>query len=159
MPEFSIESNGMIESTAVYYNGEQLAGVREVLLNIDETGVFDAVISYEDETGAMQTRQIFSDYLHGVRTREAAFTHEEAQALRLLTVQSDGDLESTIVAIDGEEQFGIIHLFAHIKAPPRDGGRSRSWFRKQADPTDRAEFRVEVTYRNDDDTTETEGVF
>lgn len=145
MAEFSIESNGRIEMTAVYYNGEQLAGVREVMLNLDENGTFDGVVRYLGSDGDEHSKQIFSEYLENSQTREPAFTEEEARSLRLLTVESDGDIENTHVWIDQQEQFGIVSLFIHIKAP---SGTSEP-----------PEFRAEVTYRNDDGTHSTEGVF
>lgn len=63
MATFGIESNGRLENTAVYYNGEQLAGLRQVLLNLAEDGTFDAVISYRGEDGRLYTKNPFTDYL------------------------------------------------------------------------------------------------
>jgi hypothetical protein len=45
MRTISIESNGRIEKTAVYLNGEQITGIKELLLSIDEEGIFNAIIS------------------------------------------------------------------------------------------------------------------
>lgn len=141
MPELSIESNGLLETTAVYYNGEQLRGVRELLLNIDETGTFDAILQYKGADGEMYTKNVLQEYLDNVATGEPSFTEEEARSLRLLTVDSDGVLENTIVALDGQVQEGIVSLYVHIKAPPE------------------IEFTAEITYREADGTTTREGVF
>jgi len=46
MATFSIVSNGRIERTFVFFNGEQIAGVKEIFLNINEDGNFDAIIQY-----------------------------------------------------------------------------------------------------------------
>ncbi len=118
MPELSIESNGLLETTAVYYNGTQLKGVRELLLNLDENGAFDAIIQYKGQDGSMYTRNVLQEYLDNVATTEPAFTEEEAQSMRLLTVDSDGTLEGTIIALDGYRQDGIVSLYVHISGPP-----------------------------------------
>lgn len=159
MATFGIESNGRIEKTAIYYNGEQLAGVREVFINLDEHGTFDAIIQYLGRDGQLQTKQIFTDYFDNVQTREPSFTEEEAASLRLLVIDSDGSIESTHVAINDEEQFGIVSLFIHIKAPHHTSGGLRSIFGGQKNIPERPEFVVQVTYRNDDDTLSTEGIF
>ena len=44
MVSISIESNGRLERTAIYYNGEQISKVKELLINIDEDGTFDSII-------------------------------------------------------------------------------------------------------------------
>lgn len=141
MPELSIESNGRIENTAVYYNGEQLGGVRELMLNLEENGTFDAILTYTDENGQVVTRNVMSDLLEGLQTRDPSFSREEAESMRLLTIASEGDIESTIVSIDGNEQFGIVSLYLHLKAPPE------------------TTFRAEVTYREDADRLTTESIF
>ncbi len=141
MPELSIESNGLLETTAVYYNGEQLRGVRELLLNMDENGTFDAILQYKGADGEMYTRNVLEEYLDNVATGEPSFTEEEAQSLRLLTIDSDGSLENTIVALDGVAQGGIVSLYVHIKAPPE------------------VEFTAEITYREEDGQLTREKVF
>jgi len=147
MPEFSIESNGRIEKTAVYYNGDQLRGVREIMLNLDENGAFDAVVQYQGTDEQLHTKQIFADLLENVQTMEPSFTEEEAAQLRLITIRSDGDINNTFVYINDEEQGGIVSLFLHMKAPAQTSQDSRP------------EFKAEITYRNDDDSLSTEGVF
>ncbi|MCU0330235.1 MAG: hypothetical protein MUC47_04555, partial [Candidatus Kapabacteria bacterium] len=99
MPEFTIESNGRIEKTAIYYNGDQLAGVREIFLNIDEEGTFDAVVQYTGSDDQLYTKQVFTDYFENAKTREPAFTEEEAQTMRQLTVISEGDIDTATVLI------------------------------------------------------------
>lgn len=159
MPEFTIESNGRIEKTAIYYNGDQLAGVREIFLNIDEEGTFDAVVQYTGSDGQLYTKQIFTDYFENAKTREPAFTEEEAEMMRQLTVVSEGDIDTATVLIDGEEQFGIVSLLVHIKSATHTSGGLRSWFGGKKDVPERPEFKVQITYRNDDDSLSTEGVF
>lgn len=139
MAEFSIESNGRIEKTAIYYNGEQLKGVREIVLNLEETGTFDAVLQYMGSDKTMHTKQVFSEYLDDIQTMEPSFSEEEAQSLRLLSVHSDGNIEATSVFINNEEQNGIVRLYVHIKVDE--------------------EFKAEVTFREADGSLTTEGVF
>ncbi|MBU3740970.1 MAG: hypothetical protein FGM24_01670 [Candidatus Kapabacteria bacterium] len=159
MPEFSIESNGRIEKTAVYYNGEQLAGVREVFINIDEQGAFDAVVQYLGEDGQLYTKQIFTDYFEHVRMREPSFDEDEARSLHLLMISSEGDLNDTVVYRDGEEQFGIVSLLVHMKPTSNTSSGIRGWFGGRNDIADTTEFKALITYRNDDDTLSTEGIF
>lgn len=139
MAEFSIESNGRIEKTAIYYNGEQLRGVQEIVLNLDENGAFDAVLQYMGSDKTVHTKQVFTDYLDDVQTMEASFSEEEAQSLRLLSVHSDGAIEGSSVFINNEEQNGIVRLYVHIKI--------------------NEEFKAEITFREEDGTLTTEGVF
>jgi len=139
MAEFSIESNGRIEKTAIYYNGEQLRGVQEIVLSLDETGVFDAVLQYMGSDKTLHTKQVFTEFLDDMQTMEPSFTEEEAQTLRLLSVHSDGNIENTNVLINNEEQNGIVRLYVHIKV--------------------NEEFKAEITYREEDGALTTEGVF
>lgn len=141
MAEISIESNGRLENTAIYYNGEQVSGVKEIMLNIDENGSFDAILSYTGDDGRVYSKNVLIDFMDKLQTREPAFTEEEAASMRLLTVTSDGSLETTTVVRDGEEQSGIVSLFVDIKAPPE------------------TIFKAEITYRESDGQLTTEGVF
>jgi len=159
MPTFGIESNGRIEKTAIYYNGEQLAGVREVFVNLDENGTFDAIVQYVGRDNVLYTKQIFTDYFENVQTREPSFSEEEADSLRLLTVDSEGTIETAHVAINNEEQSGIVSLFVHIKAPNHTSGGLRSVFGGTKEIPERPEFNIQITYRNDDDSLSTEGIF
>ena len=160
MAEFSIEGNGRIERTAIYFNGQQLDGVREVFVNISEDGEFDVLLMYIGIDGQPYTKNVFTDYLDNVKTEPAGFTDEEAQTLNLLTRVSDGSLDSTVVARNNEEQFGVVRLYVHIKAPSvQDGKGLRSWFGGAKSIPERAEFVAEITYREDNGELTTEGVF
>jgi hypothetical protein len=144
MPEFSIESNGMLENTVVYYNGEQLRGVKEVFLNLDEEGAFDAILQYQGTDDQLYTKNVLVDFLENVATTDPTFTEEEAQQMTQLMLASDGSLETTSVILNNEEQVGVVSLLVHIKAP-QEG--------------DRPEFKAEITYREEDGRLTTEGVF
>lgn len=160
MAEFSIEGNGRLEKTAVYYNGEQLDGVREIFLNIDEQGTFDAMLMYVGTDGRSYTKNIFADYLENIRTEPPGFSEEEARQLSMLTVISDGDLESTVLVRNNEEQVGVVSLFVHIKAPSvPEGGSLRAFFGGSKQIPDATEFRAEIVYREDNGQLTTEGVF
>lgn len=160
MRTFGIESNGRLENTAVYYNGEQIAGVREIFLNLDENGTFDAVITYEGTDKKLYSKGIFTDYLENLKVRPPSFSEEEAQRLNLLLIDSDGDIENTTLTINDEPLDGVTELFLHIKSGKtgESAGGIKGLFgaEKQADPTT---FRAEITYRYDDGTTETQGIF
>lgn len=144
MPEFSIESNGMLENTAVYYNGEQIRGVKEVFLNLDEEGAFDAILQYQGTDDQLYTKNVLVDFLENVATTDPTFTEEEAQQMTQLMLASDGSLETTSVILNNEEQMGVVSLLVHIKAP-QEG--------------ERPEFKAEITYREEDGRLTTEGVF
>ena len=160
MAEFSIEGNGRIERTALYFNGQQLDGVREVFVNVTEDGEFDVLLMYTGADGQSYTKNVFTDYLDNIRTEPPGFSEEEAQSMNLLTVSSDGTLESTIVLRNNEEQFGIVRLYVHIKAPSvQESGGLRSWFGGMKSIPERAEFVAEITYREDNGELTVESVF
>jgi hypothetical protein len=159
MTEFTILSNGRMERTAVYVNGEQLRGVKEILLSLDENGTFDAILQYVGTDGQLYTRQMFNEYLDAVQTTDPTFDEEEASRMRALTVQSDGDIAGTIVFIDGEEQAGIVSLYVHMKSPTHTSGGLRAFFSGKKDIPERTEFKAEITYRNDDDSLSTEELY
>jgi len=159
MPEFSIESAGLLPRTAIYYNGQQLRGVKEVFLNLDENGTFDAIIQYEGRDEQIYTKNVMTDYLEQVQLSEPLFTEEEARSMTLLTVDSDGDIEATTVAINNEEQFGIVSLYLHIKAPTAPEGGLFGFFGGKKDIPERPQFKAEITYREEDGRLTTEGVF
>lgn len=160
MPSFSIESNGRIEKTAVYFNGDQIAGIKEVLLYMSEDGTFDAVIQYEGSDDVIHNKQIFTDYWDNVKTMPAAFTEEEAQQLHNLTVDSSGEIESSVVTINGQPLDGITGLHVHIKAPGKSNvGGIRSLFTAKEATPERAVFQAEITFRNEDGSLTTEAVF
>lgn len=159
MATLIVESNGRIEKTAVYVNGEQLDGIRELMVNISEDGTFDCVLVYSGDDGQLYTRNVFTEYADHVRTREPAFTEEEASMLQQLCIDSDGSVESATVSINDEPQDGIVSLFLHIKAPDtQNNGGIRRWFGGSRS-AGRAEFTADITYRNADDSIVTESVF
>ncbi|MBK9246840.1 MAG: hypothetical protein IPM69_01690 [Ignavibacteria bacterium] len=159
MRSFSIESNGRIENTAVYYNGEQLGGIKEIFLNLEEDGTFDAVIRYEGSDKNMYTKQIFQDYFENIKIRPAAFDEEEAQNLQLLTIESDGEIENTVVFRNDQSLDGLISLLVHIKNGVAKDGGIKALFNRAPDTSEPVTFRAELTFRNDDDSTQVEGVF
>ncbi len=159
MPKFAIESNGRLEKTAIYYNGEQLAGVREVFLNMGEDGTFDAVIQYMGSDEVLHAKQVFTDHLDAVKTMEASFTEDEAQQLQLLSVESGGDIENSYVTINDQPLDGITSLIVHIKAPEKtESGGLKSLFSTKKIP-EYSDFKAEVTFRNEDGSLSTENVF
>ncbi|MFY8001876.1 MAG: hypothetical protein ACOVSW_25005 [Candidatus Kapaibacteriota bacterium] len=159
MRELSIESNGSLEKTAVYMNGEQLGGIHQMMLHISEDGDFDTILVYEGTDKQMYTKNMFSDYLDNIKKVPPTFSEEEAQFLRLLTVTSDGSLESTMVYINEEPQDGIVDLLVQIqRGTPAQRGGITTMFKKQ-ESVDRPLFRAEIQYRNEDDTVSTESVF
>jgi len=161
MAVFEIESNGLIESTVIYYNGQQIIGIKEIFLNLDEDGTFDSIIKYAGKDGNIHTKNIFSDYLHELQTSEPSMTEEESENLRPLTIESDGSIESTVVAIDDFEQDGIINLFVHIVAPDVKEKSGFNPFKKKEEYTSSSlvKFVAEVTFRNEDDSQSSEKVF
>lgn len=160
MATFGIESNGMIETTAIYYNGQQVGGVKEVFINIDENGTFDGIIQYEGSDKQIHTKQIFSDYLTNIRVVEPSFTEEDAAMLRLIEVESSGTIEDAIVYQDEEAVDGIVSLFIHMKSAEKNTkGALSKLFSGRKEIPDEPEFRAEITFRYDDDSIETEAIF
>ena len=157
MPTFSIESNGLLEKTAIYYNGEQLGGIKEVFLNLDEEGTFDAFIQYEGTDKSLYTKQIFTDYFENIKVVEPTFTEEEAEELQLLTIESDGEISNSVLMFNNEELEGVVSLEVHIKGTNKVSGL-KSLF-KQNDLSDKPVFKAEITFRNEDESLETESVF
>lgn len=159
MRELSIESNGSLEKTAVYINGEQIGGIHQMMLHISEDGDFDTIFVYEGTDKQMYTKNLFADYLDNIKKVPPTFTEEEAEFLRLLTVTSDGNLENTLVYINEEPQDGIVDLLVQIqRGSPAQRGGITSMFKK-AEPGERPVFRAEIQYRNEDDSISTESVF
>ncbi len=156
MATLAIESNGRIEKTAVYYNGEQIGGLKEIFLNIDEDGALDAVIQYEGSNGELYTKNIFEDYLDNLKIVPPSFTDDEASQLTLFVVESNGELDNTLLFINDEPLEGVTNLFVHIKSAKAQTGIS-SIFKKNV-PAD-IEFKAELTFRNEDDTIDTERIF
>ncbi|MES2767450.1 MAG: hypothetical protein V4642_16360 [Bacteroidota bacterium] len=158
MATFSIESNGLLESTAVYYNGEQLGGVKEIFLNLDEEGTFDGIIQYQGTDNVLYTKQIFSDYLENLKTVEPSFSEEEAAQLQLFTIESSGGIDTAAVLLNEEQLEGVVSVLIHIKTGGENKGGIRSLFSKPQIP-EHDEFKAEITYRNADESLETENIF
>jgi hypothetical protein len=159
MPSFSIESNGRIEATTVYYNGEQLGGVREIFLNLDEDGTLDAILQYVGSDGQTYTKQIFNDHLDRIVVTEPTLTEEEARSRRLLTVDSSGDIEDTVVLLDDEMLDGLVNLMVHIKGKATGEKGIKAFFTTKNEVPEKEEFRAEATFRNEDDSLSTERIF
>lgn len=160
MTTLTIESNGRIEKTAIYINGEQIAGIKELFLNLDEDGTFDAIIQYEGTDKQIYNKGVFTDYLENLKTREPSFSEEEADELNMLTIESDGEIENTIVSINEEEVEGLVNVLVHIKAgTPKEGSGIMGLFKSKSDATEGAVFKADATFRNEDDTLETERIF
>lgn len=158
MATFTIESNGRLEKTAVYFNGEQISGIKEIFINIDEEGSFDTIIQYEGTDKTIHTKNIFEDnFLDKAKIVEPSFTEDEARALVEFSIESDGDLESTWLYINDEELEGVVSLFLHIKAAENKAGLSKIFGNNKIPDT--VEFKAEITYRNEDDSLETEEIF
>lgn len=157
MATFAIESNGRIEKTAIYFNGQQLGGIKEVYLYIDEEGTFDTVIQYEGIDKVIYTKHIFNDFLENVKVVPPSFSEEEAQFLQLLEIVSNGDIDSTTVYINEQEQEGIVNLLVHIKASQKPSNLKKLFTASKI--PDHAEFKAEITYRNEDGSLETEPIF
>jgi hypothetical protein len=158
MATFSIESNGRLEKTAIYFNGEQIGGVKEIFLNLDENGTFDSIIQYEGTNKQLYSKNIFNEYLENIKIVEPSFTEEEAQSLQLLTIESDGDIENSVVYFNEEQIDGIVSIFVHIKGVSTNNGLSSIFSFKKNIP-EHVEFRADITFRNEDDSIETENIF
>ncbi len=128
-----------------------------MFLNIDEEGAFDAIIQYEGSDKNLHTKQIFADYLDNIKIVEPTFTEEESQELQLLTIESEGDIEETSVFFNDESLDGIISIMVHIKGTDQPSGLKA--FFKSKEVTDKPVFTAEITYRNEDDSEETETIF
>lgn len=157
MATFIIESNGRIEKTAVYYNGEQIGGLREVLINLDEDGTFDVVISYEGVDGVERSKSIFDGTPEKIKFVEPSFTEDEAAELTKFVIDSDGDIDDTDLFINDEILDGVVSVYVHIKTEKAKKNGIAGIFKKAE--TTMSDFRSEITYRNEDDTTETERIF
>ncbi len=158
MPTFAIESNGTIEKTAVYYNGEQLAGLKELFLNLGEDGTFDSVLVYIGIDGNEYYKNPFADYLENIGKKEPAFTEEEARNLQLLEIISDGNIENTEVYYNNQFVDGLVNLFIHIKTP-RYNKKGISSLIKSDKTSGEFVFIANFTFRNQDGSITTEAIF
>ncbi len=159
MPEFAIESNGRLEKTAVYMNGEQMRGIKEIFFNLDENGTFDAIIQYEGYDGKIHTKRIFKDQLNSLKFSPPAFTAEESKHLNLLQVDSDGDIENTTVAFNGEMLDGLVSMFLHLRSSTAPETGILDIFSNNEYDTEAAIFKTEFVFRDLDDTLSREQIF
>ncbi len=159
MATFAIEGNGSIETTAVYYNGRQLGGIKEVFLNIDEEGTFDAIIQYEGTNGQIYNKQIFSEYLENAKFVDPSFTEDEAEFMQKLTVESSGTIDDAAVYVNEDYMDGIVSLFVHIKAVENKSGGLKALFSRKTNIPDHPELKAEITFRNDNGSFTIESVF
>lgn len=159
MATFGIEGNGRIEKTAIYYNGEQIGGLKELFIHIDEDGTFDSIIQYEGTDNKVYTKNIFEDHLENIKSVDPSFTEEEASMLHLFEIESDGDLENTFVYEAGEDEplEGIVSVFIHIKGKDNKSGLKKL-FNKDNIPN-QAQFKATITFREEDDSITTEDIF
>lgn len=158
MATLTIESNGRIDRTAVYYNGEQVAGIKELYLNLDEEGTIDAIIQYEGKDKQVHTKNVFTDHMDHLKVTEPSFTEEEAAELVNLTIESNGYIEDTMVFLDDIQEEGIVSVFVHIKAAESKGGIA-TLFKTKRKIDERPEFKAEIVYREEDDSLTTEAIF
>jgi len=158
MATFAIESNGRLEKTALYYNGEQVGGIKEIFLNLDEDGTFDSIIQYEGKDKQSYTKNIFRDYLTNIKLTDPSFTEEESAELQLLEIESDGDIENTMVFLNDENLEGIVSILIHIKSTQEANNLQKFFAGKKYIP-DHIEFKAEIVFRNEDNTLETEDIF
>ena len=156
MATLTIESNGMLEFTAVYYNGQQIAGLKELYLHLDEDGTFESIIQYEGSDKKIYTKNIFSDYMDNIRIVPPSFTEEEAANLVSFSVESTGYIDDTILFMNENELDGVVNVFLHIKAT-KNKSIVNSLLKKGN--YESVEFKAQVTYRNEDDSLETEDIF
>jgi len=159
MAELTIESNGRLEKTAVFFNGEQLAGIREIMLNLDEDGTFNAIIQFKGTDNKVHTKQIFTENLEYLKVTEPTFTEEEALQLQQVTIESDGDIEETFLYLNEEELEGVVSAFLHIKSNTSDEKSLPSLFGKKKKIVQAEVCNCEITFRNEDDSLETEKIF
>lgn len=160
MRTISIESNGRIEKTAIYVNGEQVSGIRELLVSIDEEGTFNTIISFEDQTGIIHTKNLFTDDLSLLRRKDASFTIEDSLQLKVFTIESDGDLENTSLYMNDEFIEGVFSILIHLKANSHKQKQTflSSLFNNKQLASE-IYFQTEIVYRNSDDSHSIESIF
>lgn len=158
MATLTIESNGRIEKTAIYFNGEQLSGVREILINLDEDGTFDSVIQYIGINDKINIKNIFKDNLDNVKISPPSFTEEEARNLIQFSIDSNGEIEDTEIFLNDENLQGIINIFIHIKSNKIKESALKSIFGKKSNDFN-GDFKAEITFRNEDNSITVERIF
>ncbi|NBO70714.1 hypothetical protein EBV26_09570 [bacterium] len=160
MRTVTIESNGRIEKTAIYINGEQITGIKELLIAIDEESNFNAIISFEDNIGNVHTKQLFTDDLSSLKRKDPTFSMEDSEYLQSFTIESNGDLQETSLFIKDEFIEGVISILIHIKVDIQDSktGFLSSIFDKKPKFTNTM-FSNEIVFRNPDGTQSIETIF
>jgi len=159
MRTITIESNGRLERTAIYVNGEQVTGVRELLISIDEEGTFNSIISFIDGRGIQVTKQLFTDDISQLQRKDAAFTSEESSQLQSFSIESDGELEQTSLFMNDEFVEGVISIMIHIKIETSQPSSSLfSLFKKHRNVHQNL-FQTEIVFRNSDGTQSVETIF
>lgn len=159
MSELSIESNGRIEKTAVYLNGEQVRGIKELFVNMDENGTFDAIMQYEGYDNEIHTKRIFHDRLTALRYSAPAFTEEESKHLQLLQIDSGGDIDTTNVAFNGQITDGLVSLFIHIRSATAPERGIFDMLSGKKYESSESIFKTEFIFRNQDDSISREAIF
>ena len=159
MPSLAVESNGRLEKTAVYLNGDQISGIKKLFLNLDEDGTFDAMIQYEGHDKVLYTKNIFTDTLQNIKVVEPSFTEEESQNLKLLQVDSEGDIDTSIVLMNGEALEGLVSLFLHIKGNSQQNSGFLGLFKSNQQNQTDTDFRAEFTFREENNALTTERIF
>jgi len=155
MPQLEIESNGRLERTAVYINGEQVAGLKEVFLNLEEDGTFNSAIQYIGSDKKEYTKNPFSDTLQNIQVTEPSFTEEEALELQKITIDSDGFIEETDLLLNDEYLDGVVSIFVHVKAPDK----VKSGIFGKTKESGEEVCKCEIIFRNEDDSLETVIIF
>lgn len=159
MVSISIVSNGRLEKTAIYINGEQITGLREIFISINEEGEFNSAIKYNSSNNNELVKNIFTDELPLIQVSEPSFTEEELMALQTITIESDGDLENTFVYWNEEEQEGIVSLFVHIKAPTKEKKPGLGGMFGKTSTLPDAVCDAEITFREFDNSITVEKIF
>lgn len=158
MKSLSIVSNGRLEKTAIYLNGEQLSGIKEIFLDLNEDGTFNSIIKYVGIDKKEYIRNVFDDELSLLQVTEPSFTDEELESLQMLTIESDGDISNSYVYWNEEEQGGIVSVFIHIKAHTKEKKSVINLFGKDKVYADSV-CSAEITFREEDDSLTIEKVF
>lgn len=158
MSTFAIESNGLLEKTAVYINGEQISGIKEIYIYLAEAGDFDTFIQYEGIDKNIYTLDIFKDELVNINIVPPSFTEDEAKELKLLTIDSDGEINNTMLYYDNDPLDSIVSVYLHIKSYASKSSIYSQISLSKTIP-DIAEFVANITFRDDNDALLTEDIF
>lgn len=158
MAVLSIEGNGLLEKTAVYYNGSQISGIKEIFVNLDEDGTFDALIQYEGTDKELYTKQVFEDYLNNIKIVSPSFTEEESKMMQLFTIDSDGSISGTTLFLNEEQLEGVVSALIHIKATKNESN-FLSFLKKKDIVESETIFKASLTFRYSEDVVETEDIF